>query len=120
MSRSLVDEPKGCAGALLWSRWSAVSSRSRDGRQDKAKGVQHVGAWLLLVTIAGLGFYKYLRNRERRRTKGRPLRVAAGSVLSALAFDGRCVESIRRLSVAAMMLADAAPSATWVRRTLGG
>ncbi len=88
-----------------------------------SKGVQHVGAWLLLVTIASLGLYVHLRSRERRKPRGRPLRVAVDAVLSTLAIGGRCVEGVRRLatsSTAAMMLADAAPSATWVRRTLGG
>jgi len=37
-----------------------------------AKGVQHVGAWLLLVTIAGLGLYSHLRKHEQRRPAGRP------------------------------------------------
>jgi hypothetical protein len=88
-----------------------------------AKGVQHVGAWLLLITIASLGLYTHLRRRERRQPEGRPLRVAVDAVLSTLAIGERCVEGVRRLAtstVAAMMLADAAPSATWVRRTLGG
>jgi hypothetical protein len=87
------------------------------------KGVQHVGAWLLLVTIAGLGLYSHLREHQRRRPAGRPLRVAIDAVLVGLAIGGRCVESVRRLatsSVAAMLLAESAPSATWVRRTLGG
>lgn len=87
------------------------------------KGVQHVGAWLLLVTIAGLGLYSHLRKHERRSTAGRPLRVAVDAVLVGLAIGGRCVESVRRLatsSAAAMLLAGSAPSATWVRRTLGG
>ena len=88
-----------------------------------ARGVQHVGAWMLLVTVAGLGLYTHLRNHERCKPKGRPLRVAVDVVLSALATGGRCVESVRRLStssIAAMALACSAPSATWVRRTLGG
>ena len=88
-----------------------------------SRGVQHVGAWLLLVTIASLGLYSHLRRRERRKPEGRPLRVAVDAVLSTLAIGGQCVEGVRRLatsSIAAMMLADAAPSATWVRRTLGG
>lgn len=88
-----------------------------------AKGVQHVGAWLLLVTIAGLGFYSHLRRRERCQPKGRPLRVAIDALLSSLAIGGRCVESVRRLAtstVGALLLAGSAPSATWVRRTLGG
>jgi hypothetical protein len=88
-----------------------------------SKGVQHVGAWLLLVTIAGLGVYAHVRKHERRRPEGRPLRVAIDALLSALGFGGRCVESVRRLgtsSITAALLADAAPSATWVRRTLGG
>jgi hypothetical protein len=88
-----------------------------------SKGVQHIGAWLLLVTIASLGLYAHLRRRERRQPQGRPLRVAVDAVLSTFAIGGRCVEGVRRLatsSIAAMMLADAAPSATWVRRTLGG
>lgn len=88
-----------------------------------ARGVQHVGAWLLLVTVASLGLYRHLLNHQRRKPKGRSLRVAVDAVLSTLAIGGRCVEGVRRLatsSVAAMMLADAAPSASWVRRTLGG
>lgn len=88
-----------------------------------AKGVQQVGAWLLLVTIAGLGLYRHLRHHERGSARARPVRVAIDAVLTALAVGGRCVESIRRLatsSIAALMLVDTAPSASWVRRTLGG
>jgi len=88
-----------------------------------SKGVQHVGAWLLLITVASLGLYAHLRSRERRRPEGRPLRVAVDAVLATLGIGGKCVEGVRRLATstaAAMMLADAAPSATWVRRTLGG
>ena len=88
-----------------------------------AKGVQHVGAWLLLATIAGLGLYSHLRKHEQRRPAGRPLRVAVDAVLTGLAVGERCVESVRRLatiSVGALLLAGSAPSATWVRRTLGG
>ena len=88
-----------------------------------AKGVQHVGAWLLLVTIAGLGLYSHLRKHEQRRPAGRPLRVAVDAVLTGLATGERCVEGVRRLatvSVGALLLAGSAPSATWVRRTLGG
>jgi len=88
-----------------------------------ARGVQHLGAWLLLVTVASLGLYEHLRSHEQRKPRGRPLRVAVDAVLTGLAIGGRCVESVRRLAtstVAAMMLAGVAPSATWVRRTLGG
>jgi hypothetical protein len=88
-----------------------------------SKGVQHVGAWLLLITIASLGLYAHLRRHERRRPQRRPLRVAVDAVLSTLGIGGKCVEGVRRLAtstMAAMILADAAPSATWVRRTLGG
>jgi hypothetical protein len=45
-------------------------------------------------------------------------------LLSTLAVGGRCLsEGVRRLatsSAAALLLAGSAPSATWVRRTLGG
>jgi len=88
-----------------------------------AKGVQYVGAWLLLVATAGLGLYSHLRRHERRRPLGRPLRVAIDALLSVLAIGGRCVEGVRRLATgtaAALLLAECAPSATWVRRTLGG
>ena len=88
-----------------------------------AKGVQHLGVWLLLGTVAKLGLYSILQQHEERRTTGRPLRVAIDAVLAGLAMGGCAVESVRRLatsSVAAMLLADTAPSATWVRRTLGG
>ena len=88
-----------------------------------ARGVQHVGAWLLVVARGGLGLYVRLQEHEKRRPKGRPLRVAVDAVVTALATGGRCVEAVRRLATstaAALLLADAAPSATWVRRTLGG
>ncbi len=88
-----------------------------------AKGVQHAGAWLLLVMVASLGLYAHLRRHEKKKPRGRPLRVAIDAVLTALASGRRCVEGVRRLAtstVAALLLADAAPSATWVRRTLGG
>jgi len=88
-----------------------------------AKGVQHVGAWLLLATIAGLGFYARLRQHDGKHPAGRPLRVAIDALLSTLAIGGRCVEGVRRLATstaAALLLADSAPSSTWVRRALGG
>ena len=88
-----------------------------------AKGVQHLGSWLLLVMACGLGLYKHLHNRERRIGEGRVLRVAVDAVLIALAMGGKCVESVRRLAtstVSALLLSDAAPCASWVRRTLGG
>ena len=99
-----------------------ASARITEFAPHSARGVQHLGAWLLLVAIGGLGFYTQMRRHERRRPQGRPLRVAVDAVLCGLAIGGRCVESVRRLatsSIAAMLLADSAPSATWVRRTLG-
>jgi hypothetical protein len=88
-----------------------------------AKGVHGVGAWLLLVMVAKLGFYSRVQQHEVRKTAGRPLRVALDALLFALATGERCAEGVRRLltvSASAALLSCSAPSATWVRRTLGG
>ena len=122
---------EGAAGAAASAPVAAFAPPESEGAVAEisefipfsAKGVQHVGAWLLVVTIAGRGLYTHLRNREKHRPKGRPLRVAVDAVLAALAIGGKCVENVRRLTtstIAAMLLTDSAPSATWVRRTLGG
>lgn len=50
------------------------------------------------------------------------LRVAIDALIAALALGEPCVEGVRRLATstaAALLIATAAPSASWVRRTLG-
>ena len=87
------------------------------------RGVQHVGVWLLLAMVGAQGLYESARKLLSAQKSSRPLRVALDVVLAALGIGEGCVEGVRRLATragAALLLASAAPSATWARRTLGG
>jgi hypothetical protein len=87
------------------------------------RGVQHAGAWLLTAMVGALGLYDSARRlqAEEKESQG-PLRVALDAIVAALAIGEGCVEGVRRLATragASLLLSSAAPSATWVRRTVG-
>jgi hypothetical protein len=86
------------------------------------RGVQYLGAWLLLAMVARTGFYERTMARLPASVSAQSLRVALDSVLIALAVGQKCVEGVRRLatcSAAALLLTMSAPSAKWVRQALG-
>jgi hypothetical protein len=83
--------------------------------------VQHVGAWLLLTQVRGMGLHERASAAAEGRVSAGGLRLALDAVVIALALGERCVEGVRRLatsSVSSLLLASRAPSPTWVRRTL--
>lgn len=87
------------------------------------RSVQHSGAWLLTAMVGALGLYESARELlSQGKESQRPLRVALDAIIAALAIGEGCVEGVRRLATragASLLLSSAAPSATWVRRTLG-
>jgi hypothetical protein len=85
------------------------------------RSVQHLGAWLLVAMVESLGLHDDSRALLSPKS-GRPLRIALDALISALAIGEGCVEGVRRLATrtcATLLLASAAPSATWIRRALG-
>jgi hypothetical protein len=96
-----------------------IAERSPSSR----RGVQHAGVWILFAMVGRLGLYQSARKLVPANKSSRPLRVAFDAVLAALAIGEGCAEGVRRLASragAALLLASASPSATWVRRALGG
>jgi len=94
----------------------------QDSTPVSQRGVEHLGGWLLLALVGAMGFYRVAQSHAKAGTKTRTLRVAFDAVMLALAMGERCVEGVRRLatgSAAALLLSHSAPSANWVRRTLG-
>jgi len=88
------------------------------------RSVQHAGTWLLMAMIATLGLYEDARELFAQKSHSRhlPLRIALDALIAALAIGEGCVEGVRRLvtrTCTALLLSTAAPSATWIRRTLG-
>lgn len=84
--------------------------------------VQHVGAWLMVAMVHGLGLYEAAEQKRGRRVRDTTLRIALDAVVIALSIGQRCVEGVRRLgtsSASVLLRAGCAPSATWVRRILG-
>jgi transposase-like protein len=117
--RDSTDVATGCG-----SEEEMVGRRSEIGATAMSGGrwVQHVGAWLLLAMLARLGLHRHAEAARERNVRSDALRVAVDAVAIALAIGQRCVEGVRRLatpSAAVLMRATQAPSATWVRRTLG-
>lgn len=84
--------------------------------------VQHVGSWLLIAMLARCGLHRYAQAAREDRVGADALRIALDAVAIALGLGQRCVEGVRRLatpSAGTLLRADHAPSASWVRRTLG-
>jgi hypothetical protein len=92
------------------------------GEPVSCRGVQHLGSWLLLAMVAQTGLYQRMMALLPASISAQSLRVAVDSVLIALAVGQKCVEGVRRLatrSAVALLLSMSAPSAKWVRQTLG-
>jgi hypothetical protein len=101
-------------GATLSLRPQAVTS---------SRGVQHVGSWLMLAMVHRLGLYAAAEGACADEAAKKPLRIALDAFVCALALGEGCVEGVRRLmtpSGPALLRANRAPSATWVRRVLSG
>jgi hypothetical protein len=84
--------------------------------------VQHLGTWLMLAAVAGLGLHRRADEARGSRVEEDALRIAIDSVVCALSVGEGCVEGVRRRatpSSSALLRADHAPSATWTRRVLG-
>ena len=115
-----------------------VESRSADGVESEqgvereavmsvgaeilgGRSVQHLGSWILLALVNGLGLYNIAAELVAVEERQRPLRMALDAVVVALAIGQKCVEGVRRLATptAPLLLRVAhAPSASWVRRIL--
>ena len=87
--------------------------------------VQHAGAWLLVAAVNALGMYEQAfatAAAAKSDVSKTALRLALDAVVVALGIGERCIEGVRRLATAsasALLLASHAPSAPWVRQTLG-
>lgn len=82
--------------------------------------VQHVGSWMLLGLLNGLGFYK-LAESCRGEVAMLSLRPAIDALAIALAVGEKCAEGVRRLATptAGTLLRHAAGiTASWVREVL--
>ena len=100
-------------GATLSLRSQAVTS---------LRGVQHVGAWLMLAMVHRLGLYAAAEEACTDESTRKALRIALDAFVCALVLGEGCVEGVRRLQTPsghALLRATRAPSATWVRRVFG-
>jgi hypothetical protein len=87
-----------------------------------SRGVQHLGAWLMLAMLQRLGLYDAAAEACTKRDEGKAFRVAIDAVVCALTLGEGCVEGVRRLMTPSghtLVRANRAPSATWVRRIFG-
>jgi len=87
-----------------------------------AHWVQDVGTWLLIAMLHRQGLYDAARASWADEKMHGPLRIALDAVVCALALGENCIEGVRRLMTTsgdALVRANRAPSATWVRRVLG-
>jgi hypothetical protein len=84
--------------------------------------VQHAGTWLMIAMVHKLGLYARAAVLAEDRVENDALRIALDATVAALAIGQRCVEGTRRLatqSAPTLLRSTRAPSASWVRRTLG-
>jgi hypothetical protein len=116
-SPEIDDEPP--ASEELKGDRARIEERLPRGRRS----VGNLGAWLLIALTARMGLYAAALELQVESSLGGPLRVALDALVSALAIGQKTVEGVRRLatrSAGAGLLASSGPSATWVRRVLGG
>lgn len=127
--RAPRDESAHRAGAPLRENAPETADIERTGAKAcieesvprSRRSVQHLGAWLLVAMVKSLGLHENARTLLSPKSR-RPVRVALDALISALAIGEGCVEGVRRLATrtcAILLLSSAAPSATWIRRTLG-
>ncbi len=101
----------------------ALPSVAAGGEPHAAPFVQHVGGWLILAAMARYGLYRLVSDicAKERLDEG-AVRVAVDSFALSLAMRQGCVEGVRRLATPTaptLLRSERAPSADWVRRTLG-
>ncbi len=118
-SREVKDEPPAFE-ELVGSR-----ARIEERLPRSRRSVGNLGAWLLIALTARMGLYAAALELQvhAEPSIGGSLRVALDALVSALAIGQKRVEGVRRLatrSAGAGLLASYGPSATWVRRVLGG
>lgn len=120
-----ASEPSNAWGQVLDDRPSHATSTEALllGPARGAGLVQHVGSWLLLGQLARYPLHEVARKVcDDKRLDGDAVRLAIDAVAVALAQGEHCVEGVRRLatsSAPALLSTDGAPSADWVRTTLG-
>lgn len=94
-----------------------------DRAPESAREVQHLGVWLMIATVAGMGLHVHaLARAAKRRLKSGAIRLALDALIAGLSCGERCVEGVRRIATPTahlLLRARRAPSPTWVRRTLG-
>jgi len=109
---------------------AAGSPEESQGRGDRLSAtevescvaMQHAGTWLLIAMVTRLGLHEAAESSREGRVVCSALRLALDACIAALALGEKCVEGVRRLatpSAGALLRADHAPAATWVRRVLG-
>ena len=85
--------------------------------------VQHAGSWLLLGLLENYGLYGLAASVCRKHDLDEDAtRVALDALVVALAIGQGCVEGVRRIATptsSLLLRAPQAPSAEWVRVTLG-
>lgn len=134
---ALEQEDSQPAGLPMMPGESAASVTSETGSADEqlgarvriksqsptsAESVQHLGSWVMLATVAGLGLHKIADETRGDRVEGGPLRVALDALTIALSVGQYCVEGVRRLATSTastLLRCTQSPSASWVRAVLG-
>ena len=117
-----VDDAEATQGSEPTTEDEGASSQVRAQPVTSGRWVQFVGTWLLLGMLNRQGVYDAARAACADTTLHEPLRIAVDAFASALAIGEGCVEGVRRLmtvSGPALLRANRAPSATWVRRIWG-
>jgi hypothetical protein len=108
----------GTSGSDEEREETAVEEREPSG----GRLVQHAGTLLMIAQVAALGVHADAERLREGRCDTTALRIAIDAVIASLALGQTCVEGVRRLatpSAGALLRADHAPSASWVRRMVG-
>lgn len=116
-------DPTDSAGGGSPEESKAAPAKIGARRIENARGVQHLGAWLMIAMLTRMGLYHHAEALCPTHILRSALRVAFDAVVIALSIGQRCVEGVRRLATPtarALLRASGPPSATWVRRILGG
>ena len=116
------DEAENATAQQAPTEKEGASQALRPQPVTSGRWVQHVGAWLMLATLHRLGLYDAARAACADASMHGPLRIALDAFACALVLDEGCVEGVRRLMTpcgSALLRANRAPSATWVRRVVG-
>jgi hypothetical protein len=117
-------EPADAVAPPAWEEGQAVREDATIGAAPvrSAAVVQHAGTWLIMAMVHRLGLYTRAEAFAEDRVEVGALRIALDAVIAALTLGHRCVEGARRLatrSAPTLLRSTRAPSASWVRKTLG-